>query len=203
MLFLLALSSWEGWRIWKTQSHSTVKHSLCILLATQIVPFHSTTSPMLCLLASSNWAGWRIWKMQSHPAARHTFSMEDLEDAISYHREALSLRPPGHPNRSSSLNNLANVLSTRYEQSGRMEDLEEAINPTAKHSLLSSWPPRSFLFPQQPCNAIHTRYKQLGRMEDLEEAITYHREALTLCPPGHPNRSIFPQQPCQRFSYSL
>jgi hypothetical protein len=43
---------------------------------------------------------------------------------------------------------------------------------------------------------IFTRYKQLGSMEDLEEVITYHREALTLCPPGHPDRSIFPQQPC-------
>jgi hypothetical protein len=27
-------------------------------------------------------------------------------------------------------------------------------------------------------------------MEDLEEVITYHREALTLRPPGHPDRSI-------------
>jgi hypothetical protein len=36
--------------------------------------------------------------------------MEDLEEVITYHREALTLRPPGHPDRSSSLNNLANVF---------------------------------------------------------------------------------------------
>jgi hypothetical protein len=53
---------------------------------------------------------------------------EDLEDAISSHREALTLHPPGHPDRSSSLNNLANALQTRFEQLGRVEDLEDAIS---------------------------------------------------------------------------
>jgi hypothetical protein len=42
-------------------------------------------------------------------------------------REALAICPPGHPNRSSFLNNLANSIDTRYKQSGRMEDLEEMI----------------------------------------------------------------------------
>ena len=28
-------------------------------------------------------------------------------------------------------------------------------------------------------------------MEDLEEAITYNHEALSLCPPGHPDRSMY------------
>jgi len=53
--------------------------------------------------------------------------MDDLEDAISSYREALTLRPPGHPNRSNSLMNLANALFTRFKQSSRMEDLEDAI----------------------------------------------------------------------------
>jgi hypothetical protein len=53
--------------------------------------------------------------------------MEDLEEAITYHREALTLCPPGHPNRSSSLNNLASAVHTRYKQLGSMEDLEEVI----------------------------------------------------------------------------
>ena len=53
--------------------------------------------------------------------------MEDLEEAISLHRQALTLRARGHPDRSSSLNNLANAMTTRFAQLGGMNDLEEAI----------------------------------------------------------------------------
>ena len=42
--------------------------------------------------------------------------MEDLEEAITCHRQALALRPHGHPDRSSSLNNLANAVSIRLEE---------------------------------------------------------------------------------------
>jgi hypothetical protein len=48
--------------------------------------------------------------------------MEDLEEAISLHREALTLYPLGHPDRSISLTNLAVALDTRFDQSGRIED---------------------------------------------------------------------------------
>ncbi|KIM78158.1 hypothetical protein PILCRDRAFT_11384 [Piloderma croceum F 1598] len=40
---------------------------------------------------------------------------------------ALELRPTGHPNQFSSLNSLANSLRTRFEQSGQLEDLDEAM----------------------------------------------------------------------------
>jgi len=52
--------------------------------------------------------------------------MEDLEEAILYHREALALCPRGHPGRSSSLNNLANAVFTRFEQSGNKDGLLDA-----------------------------------------------------------------------------
>jgi hypothetical protein len=53
--------------------------------------------------------------------------MPDLEEVITHHREALTLFPPGHLDRSISLNNLAHAIHTRYQQSGRMEDIEEVI----------------------------------------------------------------------------
>jgi hypothetical protein len=53
--------------------------------------------------------------------------MQDLEEAIIFHCDALVLCPSGHPNRSSSLNNLAGAIGTRFEQTGQMQDLEEAI----------------------------------------------------------------------------
>ena len=51
--------------------------------------------------------------------------MEDPEEAITYHRQAVALRRHDHPKRSDSLNKLAIAVSTRFERLGRMEDLEE------------------------------------------------------------------------------
>ena len=116
-------SSQAGWKT-KLRSHPTAKNSLSILLATQIVP-SSTPSPVICLFALSDRAGWRTWKRQSQFSAKHSLSvllatqidsspstispmicllafssqgkMEDLEAAISFHREVLALRPLGPP----------------------------------------------------------------------------------------------------------
>ena len=53
--------------------------------------------------------------------------LEDLEESITCHRQALALRLQDHPHHSTSLKNLATAVSTRFKQLGRMEDLEEAI----------------------------------------------------------------------------
>ena len=116
--------------------------------------------------------------------------VEDLEEAILSHRQALALCPPGHPNRSSLFMNLANALSTRFHQLGKVEDLEEAI--LSHRQALALCPPghvnRSSSL-MNLANALLTCFKQSGKMEDLEEAILSHRQALALCPPGHPNHS--------------
>jgi hypothetical protein len=53
--------------------------------------------------------------------------MEDMNKAISLHREALDLRPVGHPARSLSLSNLSKVIMTRFGLTGNLEDMNEAI----------------------------------------------------------------------------
>ena len=113
--------------------------------------------------------------------------VEDLEDAISSHHEALSLPPPGHPSHPSSLDNLAIALSARFEQLGRIEDLEDAISFHREALALCSFghPLRFYSF-MNLATALFNRFKQLGRMEDLEDAISSHRKALTLHSPGHP-----------------
>jgi tetratricopeptide (TPR) repeat protein len=67
--------------------------------------------------------------LAAHLSSRyeHLGTMEDIDEAISLDREALDLRPQGHPDRSMSLNNLAAHLSSRYQPLGAMEDLDEAI----------------------------------------------------------------------------
>ena len=113
-----------------------------------------------------------------HTRFKQSGRTEDLEDAISFHRQALTLRPPGHPGRSTSLNNLAVVLSTRFEQSGRVEDLEDAIS--FHRQALTLRPPghpnRSYSL-NNLAHVLSTRFEQSGRMEDLEESFTLHEQA--------------------------
>ena len=53
--------------------------------------------------------------------------IEDLKEAISYHREALVLTPPDHAGHPVSLHNLAKAIYTRFKRlrSIDMEQLEE------------------------------------------------------------------------------
>ncbi|KAJ2936445.1 hypothetical protein H1R20_g648, partial [Candolleomyces eurysporus] len=60
--------------------------------------------------------------------AHNTRSPMDWDEAISLYREALDLRPPPHPSRSDSLNTLGNALIDRYQFTGIMANLEEAIS---------------------------------------------------------------------------
>jgi hypothetical protein len=77
----------------------------------------------------------------------HAGRIEHLGEAISHHRDSLALRPPGHPDRATSLfnlasyppghtlrpsclNSLANAFSTRFEYMGIVERCSLAY-PTA------------------------------------------------------------------------
>jgi hypothetical protein len=57
---------------------------------------------------------------------------QSLQDVIAMsvdlNREALHLRPPGHPNRPTSLSNLANALWRSFESSGDLLSLSEVID---------------------------------------------------------------------------
>ena len=90
--------------------------------------------------------------------------MKNLEDAITYSCEALSLCPPGHPNRPTSLDILANAVFIRYEQSHRMEDLEEVI--AHRREALSLHPPNHPVCSKSLndlANAVLARYVQSAR----------------------------------------
>jgi CHAT domain-containing protein/tetratricopeptide (TPR) repeat protein len=133
--------------------------------------------------------------------------MEDLEEAIVLDRQALDLRPQGHPLRSSCLNNLANRLSIRYKELGAMEDLEEATVLVREALFLrpQGHPLRSNSL-NSVANHLSTRYNYLGAMKELDEAIVLVREALHLRPQGHPERSgslePLARYLCDRFAQS-
>jgi tetratricopeptide (TPR) repeat protein len=107
------------------------------------------------------------------------------------HKEALNMRPPGHPDRSFSLCSIGIALSTRYEQLGDMKDLEKAI--ASHQQALDLDPPghpHHSLSLDNLGSTLMTRYEQLAEMKDLEQAIVCHQQALDLHPPGHPGHSV-------------
>jgi hypothetical protein len=61
-----------------------------------------------------------------------------LEECIELYLQALDLQPTPHPDRSGSLNNLANALSRRFEQKGQFSDLEESMTHFANASTYST-----------------------------------------------------------------
>ncbi|KAF8431596.1 CHAT domain-containing protein [Boletus edulis BED1] len=115
----------------------------------------------------------------------------DLDDAIALRREALKLRPQGHPDHSVSLTNLTVCLSTRYGQLGAMADLDEAIllGREALELRPQGHPDRSMSLISVALH-LSTRYKKVGAMGDVDEAILLGREALELCLQGHPHHSM-------------
>ena len=116
--------------------------------------------------------------------------MQDLDEAILLDREALNLRPQGHPARSDSLGSLAVDLFSRFKHLGAMEDLDEAVvlSREALNLCPQEHPGRTTSLICH-ANRLSTRYEQLGVMEDLDESIVLSREALNLCPQGHPGRT--------------
>ena len=143
-----------------------------------------TPSWSICLPQSPCWCAWN--KIQP---VRSTWGPP--VKAISLHRDALEQRPPPHPDRSDSLNNLAALLRTRFEQSGQSKDLDEAISlhrDAITLRLAHSERPMSL---NNLANALNARFIQSGQPGDLDEAILLHREALGLRPVPHPDRSLF------------
>ncbi|KIJ57702.1 hypothetical protein HYDPIDRAFT_34865, partial [Hydnomerulius pinastri MD-312] len=96
----------------------------------------------------------------------------DLDEAIQHHRAALQLTPAGHPDRSASLNNLANALSTRFEQRGDGNDVDEAIqhHRAALQLRPAGHPDRSDSL-NNLANTLLMRFSQRGDGKDLDEAI--------------------------------
>src|SRR5258708_265808 len=57
----------------------------------------------------------------------HQFYYNKIADDVEQCRAALQGYPPGHFNRSTFLNNLANSLHIRFQQRGVPSDLDEAL----------------------------------------------------------------------------
>ncbi|TEB16667.1 hypothetical protein FA13DRAFT_1872504 [Coprinellus micaceus] len=116
---------------------------------------------------------------------------EDLEQSIALHRNALAMRPPGHPRRAWSLNNLASALSDYMRERGsRTGEIDEVVG--LQREALDSLPQGhkdTSMYLLSLAVKLKSRYEMTRSIVDLEEAIRLERESLALCPPSHANRA--------------
>ncbi|KAG1846241.1 hypothetical protein DFJ58DRAFT_730623 [Suillus subalutaceus] len=113
---------------------------------------------------------------------------EDLDQAIAHQRETLALFPVDHPDRSTSLNNLATQLSLRFQHQGNDKDLDQAI--TLHREALALRPvdhPDQSSSLSNLAAELSSRFEYRGNDEDLDQAIALHSQALALFPDGHPD----------------
>ncbi|KAG2071255.1 hypothetical protein BDR04DRAFT_1154656 [Suillus decipiens] len=111
----------------------------------------------------------------------------DLDEAIVYDRAALFLRPPGHPARFDSLNNLALDLATRFTHV--LSDINEAIEYD-RATLFIRLPGHPARFDSLNNLALDLATTFTYVPSDVDEAIALNRDALSLCPHGHPDRAM-------------
>ncbi|KAG1775511.1 CHAT domain-containing protein [Suillus placidus] len=115
--------------------------------------------------------------------------LEDIDSTISLFREALALRPQGHPDHPFSLYHLADALTWRYSKEGTTVDLHESAQLYCK--LLPLCPEGTYLrgiaaganrvdYVIDECNNL--------RKDASDDGIHFRRIVLQLCPLGHQHR---------------
>jgi tetratricopeptide (TPR) repeat protein len=116
---------------------------------------------------------------------------EDLDQSIALHRDALSRRPPGHPQRGLSLNNLARSIGTYVmERGSRKGEIDKMISLQREAlDFLPQGHEDTSMYLYNLAAKLRCRYEMKASMVDLEEAIRLGREAVALCPSGHPARA--------------
>ena len=93
--------------------------------------------------------------------------MEDLDKAIDLEKEALTLRLERDPGRSTSLNSLGICFSTRYNETGELQNLSDGIHLgcNACDSGAETHPLRSSRL-SNLAGSLPIRYGRLGAKED-------------------------------------
>jgi hypothetical protein len=115
-----------------------------------------------------------------------TWDEKLLNQIIEFGREALRLRPEGHPDRHLSCGNLAGSLRTQYDCTGDEYLLTEAIDLDREAlRLCPEGHPDRHLSCGNLAISLRTQYYRKGDENLCTEAIDLDRESLRLRPEGH------------------
>ncbi|KAJ6576103.1 CHAT domain-containing protein [Mycena vulgaris] len=119
-------------------------------------------------------------------------AIQDIEQAVTYQRQALGRCPVWNPQHVTFAGNLALMISDRFSQLGEVKDLEEVIQCNRKLlGLLHRTYSKRAIALNNLANSVLKRFQQTGDIKDIDEAIQLHHEALALCPAPHPDRASF------------
>ncbi|KAI9820807.1 MAG: hypothetical protein M1827_005178 [Pycnora praestabilis] len=89
------------------------------------------------------------------------------------------------------LNNLGNWLALRFEKTGSLEDLQQAVQCGRQTiSIMPSNTGNRAIYFSSLSNTLGNRYRRLGSVEDLHEAITLSRNALDATIMGDDDRAF-------------
>ncbi|RYP18997.1 hypothetical protein DL765_003580 [Monosporascus sp. GIB2] len=116
---------------------------------------------------------------------------EDLEMAVSKAQKEVDNTPPGHPDLAIRLDDLADKLLDRYNQTNDIGDLEKAISSAQRavditppgHPHLATWL-------NNLANVLSNRYNRTGGTKDLEHAIRNVQLAVDITPPDDPDLAM-------------
>ncbi|KAJ7692766.1 CHAT domain-containing protein [Mycena rosella] len=128
-------------------------------------------------------------------ALRARFAMRqdlnDLEDAIKCHREALAINSTlvSQPKRAGILANLAIAVHMRFRQHGDPKDLDELIELWREELQLTDQDPKRWKTFRDLGRVLEVRFDQRGDPNDLNESITLRKEALKLSSSPDSDRS--------------
>ena len=122
---------------------------------------------------------------------QRTGNVQLLQAAIGQFSHAAAV-PAGYPGRPGYLSNLGAALRARFERTGGLADLEQAINRLTEFVAAASadHPDRAQALSNLG-NALLTRFGRTGQLADLDQAVTRLAEAVAATPAGHPNRPMY------------
>jgi len=118
----------------------------------------------------------------------HTLPRDPSDESISLRRIVLELCPQGHRHHARSLNRLAGDLYTRFEQSGNIDDINEATHLLREALAACDGDGERSFYLSVLSYTLKLRFHRLHHTADINECISLSREALSLHPPGHPAR---------------
>ncbi|MGH3374889.1 MAG: CHAT domain-containing protein [Actinoallomurus sp.] len=106
-------------------------------------------------------------------------------------RRVLAATPPGHPGLAARLSNLGLALRVRFERTGALPDLEEAVD-FGREAVAATPPgsPNTALYLDNLGRALQTRFGTKGTPADLEGAVDVSRRAVAATPTGHRSRAL-------------
>jgi tetratricopeptide (TPR) repeat protein len=127
--------------------------------------------------------------LANHLKKRYQFLQDpnDLEDAICNYKASLTLCPAAHKNLALLQARVSQSLGCRFQEKGRLEDLNEALI-IGQQSLLTCGPQsavRSYSL-NVVAGLLRLRFTYTSASDsDLSAMVALRREALRLSPPGH------------------